>query len=67
VPAPAAGVTQRSPDDTGTRATRRADYGGTAMSCTNIRCYPAFAAAAGLESRADPEPGIPWDQIGAEA
>jgi len=28
---------------------------------------PTFAAAAGLESRADPQPGIPWDQIKAEA
>jgi hypothetical protein len=28
---------------------------------------PTFAAATGPESRADPQPGIPWDQIKAEA
>jgi hypothetical protein len=28
---------------------------------------PGFAAAAVLESGADPDPGIPWDQLKAEA
>jgi hypothetical protein len=32
-----------------------------------VKDDPAFAAAAGLESCAHPEPGLPWDQIGAEA
>ena len=32
-----------------------------------VKNDPALAAEAGLESRADPEPGIPWHQIEAGA
>ena len=37
------------------------------ISDSAVKDDPAFVAAAGMESRADPEPGIPWDQIEAEA
>lgn len=32
-----------------------------------IQDNPIFVAAATLESRADPGPGIPWDQMKVEA
>jgi hypothetical protein len=37
------------------------------ISDSAVKDDPALAAAAGLESRADPEPSIPWDQIEAGA